>query len=56
MPQKRTHSIKIYYPGKLALKNEQTPFHCIESTNMMTIEDIPESRKEISILLQKAVK
>jgi alpha-glucosidase len=53
MPQKRTHSIKIFYPGKLTLKNESIPFIVNESSNTMTIENIKETDKEIDILINK---
>ena len=51
MPQKRTHSIKINYPGKLVLMNEQISYHFDDSKQILTIEDIPETSKEIDILI-----
>jgi alpha-glucosidase (family GH31 glycosyl hydrolase) len=52
IPQKRTHSLKIFYPGKLALSNESFLSYFNESTNMLTIEDIPENSKEINIVIE----
>ena len=51
MPQKRTHSIKINYPGRLVLMNEQISYHFDDSKQILTIEDIPETTKEIDILI-----
>lgn len=51
MPQKRTHSLNIFYPGKLALRTEHFPSHFDESTNRLTIDNIPETNKEIFILI-----
>jgi len=51
MPQKRTHGVKIFYPGKLVLNNAPYPSHFDESTHCLTIDDIPENGKEISILI-----
>ncbi len=53
MPAKRTHSFKVFYPGKLKLKNKQIPYHFDESNNMLTIEAIPESSQKIEIVLKK---
>ncbi|MCE5348134.1 MAG: DUF5110 domain-containing protein [Bacteroidales bacterium] len=53
MPQKRTHTIKIFYPGKLVPKNENITFSFDEKTNILTINSIPENSKEINILLIK---
>jgi alpha-glucosidase (family GH31 glycosyl hydrolase) len=51
MPQKRTHSININYPGKMVLMNEQISSHLDESKQILTIEDIQETDKEIDILI-----
>ncbi|VAW17988.1 Alpha-glucosidase [hydrothermal vent metagenome] len=51
MPPKRSHSIKLFYPGKLILKNEDLTSHFDEITNVMTIDGITEAGTEINILL-----
>jgi alpha-glucosidase len=51
MPQKRTHTVKIYYPGKLSVMYEQVSFHSDDNTHVLTIENIQETDKEISILI-----
>ena len=53
MPQKRTHSIKIHYPEKLTVKNGIIDLKFVENNNILSIVDIPETSKEIDILLTK---
>jgi alpha-glucosidase (family GH31 glycosyl hydrolase) len=53
MPQKRTHGIKLYHPGKLTLNNASYPTHFDEITHCLIIEGILENGKEINILIDK---
>jgi alpha-glucosidase (family GH31 glycosyl hydrolase) len=53
MPQKRTHSIRFFYPEKLTVKNADINFSFDEKTKILIIPDIPETGKEIDILLTK---
>jgi alpha-glucosidase (family GH31 glycosyl hydrolase) len=53
MPEKRTHSFKVFYKGKLKLKNKHIPCHFDESNNILSIEAIPESSQKIELVLKK---
>jgi len=53
IPQKRTHGIKLYHPGKLTLNNASYPTHFDEITHCLIIEGILENGKEINILIDK---
>lgn len=53
MPEIRTHSLKIFYPGKLILKNKFFPVSLDHDTSYTIIENIKETDKKIDILLKK---
>ncbi|HNW56181.1 MAG TPA: glycoside hydrolase family 31 protein [Bacteroidales bacterium] len=53
MPQKRTHSINIFYEGKLIPENKNITYSFDKATNILTINDIPETNEEINIVLSK---
>jgi len=53
MPEKRTHSLKIFYQGKLTLKNKGIPVRFEQGTNSIIIENIEETGRGIDILLKK---
>jgi alpha-glucosidase len=51
MPEKRTHSFKIFYPREMTLNDEHITWHYDGKSGIMTIENLPETNNEITLLI-----